>query len=174
MWLVAARLWEWKRLLGLTSEDFSYGSNDFLWCGEGFYEEESGVKVANLAEGVFVIGVAEDDNGDFGDILVFCERSQYIEPVHDGHLKVEKNNVWMLGANEAEAGLAILRSGNVKSFGCECDSVHFAHIRLIVDKADFSSFGGEFRCRIVHSIDIFLRASLLYHSFFRREELSEG
>ena len=58
-------------MLGLTSEDFSYSSNDFLWCSEGFYEEESGVKVANLAEGVFVIGVAEDDNGDFGDILVF-------------------------------------------------------------------------------------------------------
>ena len=38
----------------------------------------------------------------------------------------------------------------------ECDSVHFAHIRLIVDKADFSSFGGEFRCRIVLPIiDIF-------------------
>lgn len=136
--------------MGLTGKDFSYGTGYLFGRGERFDEEKPHIEVAGFAESVFVVGIAENDDGDFGNVFVGSERFEHIKPIQSRHLQVEKDDVGVFAVNESESDFAVFCRNNVKPFGGECDGVHIAYICFIVDEADLTSFCGEFRCGVAH------------------------
>lgn len=139
----------------LPHEDLSYDASDFLRGCEGFNEKKPRIERPDLFEGFFVVGVAEDDNGNFGYIFVGCERFEHVKSIGNGHLEVKEDNVGVLGSDKGESGIAIVCGNNVKTLCCEGNGIHFSNIRLIVYQADFSPFCGEFWCRVVHKHETF-------------------
>ena len=155
-----------RREVGLTGKDFSYGAGYLFGRGERFDEEKPHIETAGFAESVFVVGIAEDDDGDFSDVFVGSERFEHIKPIQSRHLQVEKDNVGVFAVNEGESDLAVFCRNHIEPFGGERDGVHIAYIRFIVDEADLASFRGEFRCGVVHRMHyMFVRAFIVSQLF---------